>query len=183
MNILIIGCGRVGSQLATILAQENHNVTVVDERKEAFKNLGASFNGLTIAGDGCSEDVLKQASTEKMHAFVAVTSSDTANLMASQIAQKIFNVPKVMARVYEPKRANIYSELGVDVLSGTKIVAAMIRDKVMENKFTSYLIESPEIGVLEVDVDKKLAGMKVCDLNIKSEFLITAVVREYVEEE
>ena len=178
MNVLIVGCGRVGAQLATILSQESHNVTIIDENKDSFKNLGATFNGLNITGDGCDEAILREASAEKMDAFIAVTSSDTVNLMASQIAKKIFSIPKVMARVYDPKRASIYRELGVDVISGIKIVAAMIRDKIIENQFTSYLIESPEIGVLEVNVNNKLIGMKIGDLNIKSEFLISAIVRE-----
>lgn len=178
MNVLIIGCGRVGAQLATILSQEEHNVTIIDENKDAFKNLGATFNGLTITGDGCNEALLKEVNAGKMDALVAVTSTDTANLMASQIAKKIFNIPKVMARVYDPKRANIYRTLGIDIISGIRIVAAMIRDKIIENRFTSYLIESPDIGVLEVEVGKKLEGMKVGDLNIRSEFIITALVRE-----
>ncbi|MDD5496238.1 MAG: TrkA family potassium uptake protein [Candidatus Omnitrophica bacterium] len=177
MNIMIVGCGRVGSQLALILAQEGHNVTIIDKDAEAFKKLGGTFNGLTAVGNAFDEKLLRELKIEKQEAFVSVTSGDNTNLMASQIAKKIFKVPKVMARVYDPRRADIYKKFDLDIISGTSLVAAMIRDKIIENRFSSYLIETGEMGVLEIAADKEMAGKMVSDINIPDEFLVVVIER------
>lgn len=177
MNVMIIGCGRVGSQLALLLSQEGHNVTIIDKDQEAFNRLGATFNGVTANGNGFDEKLLRELKVDKQDAFVSVTSGDNTNLMASQVARKIFNVPRVIARVYDPKRADIYRRLGLDIISGTVLVAAMIRDKIIENRFTSYLVETGELGVIEIIVDKALRGKPVKDLNMPDEFLVVVVER------
>jgi len=181
MNVMIVGCGRVGAQLAKILSSEGHNVTIIDKNKSALDQLGAAFNGVAIAGDGCEEATLKEANIDKAEAFVAVTTSDNVNLMASQIAKKIFNVPRVMARVFDPKRAKIYHDLGLDTISGIKLLAAMIRDKIIENRFTSYLIESGELGVLDIKVGDKLKGMMIVEVNVPGEFVVVAIERKKSE--
>lgn len=178
MNIMIVGCGRVGSQLALILSHAGHNVTIIDKNADSFKRLGATFNGVTALGNGFDEKLLKELRIEKQDAFVAVTSGDNTNLMATQIAKKIFNVPRVMARVYDPKRADIYKKLGLDIISGTVLVAAMIRDKIIENRFTGYLIESGELGVIEIVASQELKGKTAGELNINDEFLIVAIDRK-----
>ena len=177
MNIMIVGCGRVGSQLALLLAQEGHNVTIIDKDRESFERLGGSFNGVAVAGNGFDEKLLKELNVEKQDAFVAVTSGDNTNLMASQIAKKIFKVPRVIARVYDPKRADIYKKLGLDIISGTVLVAAMIRDKVIDNRFTSYLVETGELGVLEIKVSADFVGKKVSDMNMMDEFIVVTIER------
>ncbi len=178
MNIMIVGCGRVGSQLALLLSQEGHNVTIIDKNPESFKRLGGSFNGLTATGTGFNEELLRELKIDKQDAFVSVTSGDNTNLMATQIAKKIFQVPRVIARVYDPKRADIYRKLGLDVISGTTLVAAMIRDKIIENRFTSYLLDTGELGVIEIPVAEELRGKRVQDINIPDEFLVTVIERK-----
>ena len=178
MNIMIIGCGRVGSQLAILLSQEGHNVTIIDKDQESFKKLGGSFNGVTATGNGFDENLLKELKIDKQDAFVSVTSGDNTNLMASQIAKKMFNVPRVIARVYDPRRADIYKKLGLDIISGTVLVAAMIRDKIIENKFTSYLVETGELGVLEIIVSEALKGRKAGELSIADEFSVVVIDRK-----
>jgi len=175
---MIIGCGRVGSQLALLLSQEGHNVTIIDKNPESFKRLGGSFNGLTATGTGFNEELLRELKIDKQDAFVSVTSGDNTNLMATQIAKKIFQVPRVIARVYDPKRADIYRKLGLDVISGTTLVAAMIRDKIIENRFTSHLLDTGELGVIEIPVAEDLKGKKVQDINIPDEFLVTVIERK-----
>ena len=175
---MIVGCGRVGSQLALLLSAEGHNVTIIDKNTESFKRLGNAFNGVASAGNGFDEKLLKELKIEKQDAFVAVTSGDNTNLMASQIAKKIFKVPRVIARVYDPKRADIYKHLGLDVISGTMLVAAMIRDKLIENRFTSYLVETGELGVIEIIVGVDLKGKKVAEINIPDEFLVVVIERK-----
>ena len=178
MNIMIVGCGRVGSQLALLLSQEGHNVTIIDKNPDSFKRLGGTFNGIAAAGNGFDEKLLKELKIDKQDAFVSVTSGDNTNLMASQIAKKIFKVPRVIARVYDPKRADIYKKLGLDIISGTVLVAAMIRDKLIENRFTSYLIETGELGVIEIIANSQLAKKKVGDLTIPDEFLVVVIERK-----
>jgi trk system potassium uptake protein TrkA len=174
---MIVGCGRVGSQLALLLSQEGHNVTIIDKNADAFKRLGGVFNGIQAVGNGFDERLLKELKIEKQDAFVSVTSGDNTNLMASQIAKKMFKVPRVIARVYDPKRANIYRKLGLDIISGTVLVAAMIRDKLIENRFTSYLVETGELGVIEVVVNETLKGKEIAHLNIPDEFAVIVIER------
>lgn len=178
MNVMIVGCGRVGSQLALLLSQEGHNVTIIDKSPESFKRFGGTFNGVAAVGTGFDEKLLKDLKIERQDAFVSVTSGDNTNLMASQIAKKIFKVPRVIARVYDPRRADIYRKLGLDIMSGTMLVAAMIRDKIIENRFTSYLVETGELGVIEMIVSDSLKGKKVAEINMPDEFLVTVVERK-----
>jgi trk system potassium uptake protein TrkA len=128
MRVVILGCGRVGAQLAKNLDAEGHQVTVIDLNQDAFRRLGAEFRGAMVLGTGIDEDILKRAGIEKAQAFVAVTNGDNTNIMASQIARHIFKVPHVVARIYDPVRADIYRNLGLDVLCPTKIGAQFIRD-------------------------------------------------------
>jgi len=178
VNIMIVGCGRVGSQLALLLSQEGHNVTIVDKNQDSFKRLGGAFNGVAATGNGFDEKLLQELKIDRQDAFVSVTSGDNTNLMASQIAKKMFNVPRVIARVYDPKRADIYRKLGLDIISGTVLVAAMIRDKIIENRFSSYLVETGELGVIEIIAGDDLKKKEVKDINIPDEFLVTAIERK-----
>lgn len=177
MYVIIVGCGRVGSELAKLLSNEGHNVVIIDQKQAAFERLSTSFNGLTLVGNGFDLELLKQAGIEKADAFCAVTNGDNTNLIASQVAKKIFKIPKVIARVYDPQRAHIYSALGLDIISGTILFAAMLRDKVIESRFSSYLIESKDLGVLEIEVKSSLIGKTIQEVNIPGEFLVAAIRR------
>lgn len=177
MYVIIVGCGRVGSELAKLLSSEGHNVVVIDKSPLAFERLGGTFNGLTTVGNGFDLELLKQVGIEKADAFCAVTNGDNTNLISAQAAKKIFKVPKVFARVYDPTRAHIYSALGLDVISGTILFAAMLRDKIIESRFSSYLIETKELGVIEIEVKNSLIGKTVEDINLAGEFLVVAIRR------
>jgi trk system potassium uptake protein TrkA len=177
MHVIIVGCGRVGSELAKLLSNEGHDVVVIDKAKDSLERLGDTFNGVTLIGNGFDLDLLKQAGIEKADALCAVTNGDNTNLITAQVAKKIFKIPKVIARVYDPQRAHIYAALGLDIISGTILFAAMIRDKIIESRFSSYLIESKELGVLEIEVKKELSGKTVEDFNIPQEFLVVAIRR------
>lgn len=177
MYVIIVGCGRVGSELAKLLSSEGHDVVVIDRNNAAFDRLGGAFNGITLLGNGFSLSLLKQAGIEKADAFCAVTNGDNTNLISAQVAKKIFKVPKVIARVYDPQRAHIYAALGLDIISGTILFAAMLRDKIIESRFSSYLIETKELGVIEMEVKADLAGKAIKDVNIAHEFLVVAIRR------
>jgi len=175
MYVIIVGCGRVGSELANLLAKEGHNVVIIDRDQNSFSRLGNTFNGLSLQGNGFDLSLLKQAGIEKADAFCCVTNGDNTNLISAQVAKKIFKVPKVIARVYDPRRANIYKALGLDILSGTMLFAAMIRDKIVESRFSSYLIETKDLGVIEIEVKKDLIGKTVQQINIPEEFMVVAI--------
>jgi trk system potassium uptake protein TrkA len=177
MHIIIAGCGRVGSELARLLSNEGHDVIIIDKNKSSFDRLRGAFNGVTLVGSGFDTELLKQAGIEKADAFCAVTNGDNTNLISAQVAKKIFNVPKVIARVYDPQRAHIYTALGMDVISGTILFAAMIRDKIIESRFSSYLIETKELGVIEIEVKDSLRGKMIRDINIPREFMVVAIRR------
>ena len=177
MYVIIVGCGRVGSELAKLLSSEGHDVVVIDKNPASFERLGGTFNGVSLTGNGFSLNLLKQAGIEKADAFCAVTNGDNTNLVSAQTAKRIFKVPKVIARVYDPQRAHIYAALGLDIISGTILFAAMLRDKIIESRFSSYLIETKELGVLEIEVKNNLIGKTIQDINVAGEFLVVAIRR------
>jgi trk system potassium uptake protein TrkA len=177
MYVIIVGCGRVGSELAKLLSSEDHDVVIIDKSPTSFERLGNTFNGLTLVGNGFDLALLKQAGIEKADSFCALTNGDNTNLISAQVAKKIFKVPKVIARVYDPQRAHIYAALGLDIISGTVLFSAMIRDKIIESRFSSYLIESKDLGIIEIEVKNGLVGKTTQDLNIKGEFMVVAIRR------
>jgi trk system potassium uptake protein TrkA len=177
MYVIIVGCGRVGAELAKLLSAESHDVVIIDKFQESFSRLGDTFNGLTMVGNGFDLALLKQVGIEKADAFCAVTNGDNTNLISAQFAKKIFRVPKVFARVYDPQRAHIYSALGLNIISGTMLFSSMLRDKIIESRFSSYLIESKDLGVIEIEVKDSLVGKTIQDINIPGEFIVTALRR------
>jgi len=177
MYVIIVGCGRVGAELAKLLSAESHDVVIIDKLQESFSRLGDTFNGLTMVGNGFDLALLKQVGIEKADAFCAVTNGDNTNLISAQVAKKIFRVPKVFARVYDPQRAHIYSALGLNIISGTMLFSSILRDKIIESRFSSYLIESKDLGVIEIEVKDSLVGKTIQDINIPGEFIVTALRR------
>jgi len=129
MKVVIMGCGRVGAQLATLLDAEGHLVTVLDTDTYSFRRLPSIFSGTALLGDGTDEESLKKAGIEEADAFVAVTQGDNRNVMAAQIAKHIFNVPKVICRIYDPLRRELYNTLGIEAFSPTTIFAQMLKEK------------------------------------------------------
>lgn len=130
VNIVIMGCGRLGSALAADLANAGHTVTIMDINPEAFRRLPANFHGTAVIGNGIDEDALRRARIEAAEVFIASTQGDNRNLMAAQIARHIFKVPRVISRVYDRNRAQLYQELDVETVSPTDIMAGMIKDLV-----------------------------------------------------
>ncbi len=129
MKVVIMGCGRVGAQLASLLDSAGHSVTVLDMDAYSFRRLPSTFKGTPLVGDGTDEDALKKAGIEKANAFVAVTQGDNRNVMAAQIAKYIFNVPRVLCRIYDPLRKDLYEMLGLESMSPTTIFAHLLKDK------------------------------------------------------
>ena len=131
MKVVIMGCGRVGAQLASLLDREKHSVTVLDTDAYSFRRLPSDFNGTALLGNGIDEDTLKRAGIEEADIFVALTQGDNRNVMAAQIAKHIFNVPRVVCRIYDPLRQELYSTLGLETFSPTTIFAQMLKEKLI----------------------------------------------------
>jgi trk/ktr system potassium uptake protein len=128
VNIIIVGCGRVGAELARLMSLDGNGVTVIDQNAEAFARLDERISVQTIVGDGTDMETLKRAGIEEADGFAAVTNGDNRNIMAAQIAQRIFKVEHVVCRIYDPLRQRTYNELGLHSISPTVIGAKLLRD-------------------------------------------------------
>lgn len=133
MKAVIMGCGRVGARVATLLDNTGNSVSVIDTNSAAFNRLQPTFSGETIIGTGIDEDVLRRAGIENADVFIAVTNGDNRNIMASQVAQLIFEVPEVICRIYDPVREETYRRLGLTTVCPTTTISAIILDHVMRS--------------------------------------------------
>ncbi len=129
MKVVIMGCGRVGACLAGLLDKEGHSVTILDTDSYSFRRLPPDFNGTALLGNGIDEEALKRAGIEESDVFVAVTQGDNRNIMATQIAKHIFNVPRAICRIYDPLRQELYNTLGIETLSPTTIFTQRLKEK------------------------------------------------------
>lgn len=178
MYIILIGCGRVGASLATALAADEHDVVVIDREPSTFANLGSAFNGLTVAGTGIDVEVLKRAGIEQAHAFVAVTSHDNANLMACQIAQRLFQVPRVIARINDPRKRDAYVAFGVDTICPTDLGAAQLRWLIEERGFqVMRSLGAGEVLLIRFVAGAKLAGRRIADVELPGKLRASSLER------
>jgi trk system potassium uptake protein TrkA len=129
MRVVIMGCGRVGATLAGMLADDGHDVTVLDIRQEAFKRLPPTFKGKRHVGNGIDQDVLARIGVAEADAFFAVTQGDNRNVMATQMAKHIFGVQRALCRIYDPIREEMYRDLGLETISPTILGATLLKQK------------------------------------------------------
>ncbi|MCE5314468.1 MAG: NAD-binding protein [Armatimonadota bacterium] len=137
MKVVILGCGRVGATIATTMAREGHDITIVDLNKDSFRRLANDFTGKTIVGNGLSEETLRKADVEHADAFVAVTNGDNRNIMSVQLAKVRFKVPKVIARIYDPIRSYAYADMGIDTICTTCVGAGVIHDRILGKPYAA----------------------------------------------
>ena len=130
MNVIIMGCSRVGAQLAGMLDASGHKVTVLDVEPYAFRKLPSTFNGVAMVGNGLEDESLKKAGIEEADVFVSATQGDNRNVMACQIAKHVYHVQKVVSRIYDPIREEMYRNLGLDTVSPTKVVADLLKERI-----------------------------------------------------
>jgi trk system potassium uptake protein TrkA len=176
MNIIVVGCGRVGSQLATMLSVEGHNVVVIDRDESAFRRLGGTFNGVTIRGLGFDEEVLEEAGIREADAFAATTDLDNTNLMAAEVARKIFGVKHVVARLYNPVRERTYQQLDLDYVCGTTLVAESLMEKI-KSGHGHHLNSIDDIEVVEFKAGPAADGKQLDEVEIARRFRIFTVIR------
>ncbi|MFZ5848345.1 MAG: potassium channel family protein [Actinomycetota bacterium] len=131
MHVVIMGCGRVGSTLARSLEDRGHTVAVIDSNPDAFRRLGPSFEGIKVTGIGFDQDVLDRAGIEKADAFCAVSSGDNSNIIAARVARETFGIQQVVARIYDPGRAEVYQRLGIETVATVKWTADQVLRRIL----------------------------------------------------
>lgn len=176
MNVIVVGCGRVGSQLATLLSIDGHNVTVIDKDSDSFRRLGTAFNGITIRGLGFDEDVLEEAGIRECDAFAAVTNLDNTNLMAAEVARKIFGVPHVVARLYNPQRERTYQQLDLDYVCGTTLVAESLLDKI-KSGHGHHVDSFGDVEIVVFRLREDAAGKLVREMFVEGQVLPAIIAR------
>jgi len=178
MKIIVMGCGRVGLQVSQMLASEGHEVTVIDHDADAIARLSPDFRGKVVRGIGFDRSVLLEANVETAEAFVAASSSDNANIIAARIARNIYHVPRVVARLYDPLRAEIYQRLGLTTISTTTWGAERICEVVTHTDLdVAYTFGRGEVSMVVIEAPLQLAGRTVQALSVPGEIVVVSITR------
>ncbi|MGE5530307.1 MAG: potassium channel family protein [Patescibacteria group bacterium] len=178
MHVIIVGCGRVGAGLAMRLADEGHDVVVVDRDPETFTKLGSTFNGLTIAGAVIDRDVLRQAGADKADALAAVTSIDNVNLMCAQVARDIFGIPRVVARTNEPGRRDVFHGFSLVTVCPTDLgVAALQSMLLVPGAQARMILGAGEVVLAEFALGPKQSGWTLGELEIPGKARVVSLIR------
>lgn len=178
MYVIIIGSGSLGTGIAKELSLTGHDVAVVDKDSSAFKGLGSEFNGLTVTGTGIDVDVLKKAGAEQGDVFIAVTSNDSVNIMAAQVAKHIFKIRKVIARIFNPEKHYVYSELGIDTICPNTISIGHVKSIIQAEEINVMAqLGAGDVEILKIKVTSKLFGTDIRNLEIPYKFKVFSIIR------
>ena len=178
-NVIIVGCGRVGSRIASMLSDNGDNVCVIDWRAEAFNNLGRNFNGSTVVGVGFDTDVLERAGVEEADVVAATTQYDNTNLMVTEVASRLYHVPHVIARLANPDHERAYMQLGIDYVCGTSLQAEEFFSKIVSGH-GSHVATFGEYEVMRFSLNLsvlKKKTIRVSDLERDHDIRIIAFER------
>ena len=178
MNVVIMGCGRVGAELTVQLAKAGHRVSILDKRKEAFDRLPPGFEAKTVVGVGYDRDVLEEAGIKEADAFVAVSSGDNSNIVSARVAREHYHVERVVARIYDPKRAEIYERLNIPTIATVRWAAKQIlmilfhaREELKES------LAGGELFRMRIEIPPHLVGEPVSQLGAEGKLRVIAVDR------
>lgn len=178
MHIVVVGCGRVGSELAGTLEKQGHTVAVIDKRKDAFRRLPTGFGGYRIVGFGFDRDTLVEAGVKDANALAAVTSGDNSNIMSARVARETFEVERVVARIYDPRRAAIYQRLGIPTVATVSWTTdQVVRRLIPGENPADWTDASGKVSLVERDLPAGWAGQKLEQLDEPGRFVVTAVTR------
>ena len=178
MKIIIVGCGRIGADLAQTLERNKHAVTVIDKDPEAFVRLGPTYGGQTITGVGFDRDVLLAAGVERTDGLAAVTNSDEANVVTAQVARHVFRVPRVVARLYDPRQAEVYNRLGLYTIAPNQWGVQRIAELLVYAQMDVIASLGSELDIVEIDISPLLIGRTVNDLTIPGDVTVIAINRQ-----
>lgn len=177
MQVVIIGCGKVGAKFAQVLAEEGNEIVIVSSDSKSFRNLPPDFDGVTLTGVPIDQDVLKNAGVETADVLVAVTEDDNVNIMVSQVAKEIFKVPKVIARIYNPAREHVFHEFGLDTFCPTDITVNVIRALVSsEEGISTHTIGNTSVIFRNKKVSEGYIGRKIEQVKFK-EGMLFGIIR------
>ncbi|GAB3860397.1 TrkA family potassium uptake protein [Nocardioides maradonensis] len=178
MHVVIMGCGRVGSTLARSLEDRNHTVAVIDTEPDAFRRLGPGFNGDKIAGVGFDQQVLEKAGIRRAEAFAAVSSGDNSNIIAARVARETFGIQSVVARIYDPGRAEVYQRLGITTVATVKWTADQVLRRLLPaGAEPDFRDPSGTIRVDHITVPEPWIGQLMIDLQIQTQSRIAWIDR------
>ena len=162
---MIMGCGRVGSTLARTLEKREHTVAIIDQSADAFRRLSPNFNGRTVTGMGFDREVLTEAGIEDAEAFAAVSNGDNSNILAARVARENFGIENVVARIYDPGRAEVYQRLGIPTVSTVKwTVDQMIRRLLPSGSEPEWRDPTGRVRLAEIHVDTGWVGRRALDI-------------------
>lgn len=178
MHVVVVGCGRVGSGVARELEAAGHSVAVVDRRSKAFERLPADFSGKTVMGVGFDRDRLIAAGIEEATALAAVTNGDNSNILVARVARETFGIERVVARIYDPRRAKIYERLGIPTIATVEWATERVLQRVMPDRPHSEWIDaSASVLLIERPLTEGWAGKKVAELDVAGHARIAVVTR------
>lgn len=178
MDTIIIGCGRVGSGLAARLEAEGHAVAVIDKNSKARYMLPRAFGGRFLAGVGFHRRVLEEAGIATVEAFIAVTNGDNSNIVAARTAREVYRVPKVVARIYDPRRADIYRDLGITTVASARWTVQQIHQLLFHRDLEpERTFGNGETLLVRSGVPGYLAGRLARELNVEGEIQVVEVTR------
>lgn len=178
MHVIVVGCGRVGSELAITLEEDGHSVAVIDKNRNAFRRLPERWSGRAVQGFGFDRDHLDQAGIGEAQALAAVTSGDNTNILTARIARETFQIPNVVARIYDPRRAVIYQRLGIPTVATVTWTTDQVKRRLLpETVSTEWTDPGGEVSVIERALPAGWAGHKLAGLDEAGRFRIVTVSR------
>ncbi|HET7304356.1 MAG TPA: TrkA family potassium uptake protein [Segeticoccus sp.] len=178
MHFVIMGCGRVGATLARNLERHGHDVAVIDQEQAAFRRLGAEFEGRRVSGIGFDRDTLREAGIEQAYAFAAVSSGDNSNILAARVARETFGVEHVVARIYDPGRAEVYQRLGIPTVATVRWTADQtLRRLLPQGAASEYRDPSGKVVLVEVPVAPSWVGRPIRQLEDVSDTRVAFISR------
>lgn len=179
MKLIVIGCGRLGAALCEGLSRQGHQVSVIDRNPHSFERLAHIFQGQQVAGSAIGREALLAAGIEKADGLAAVTSSDEVNIVAARLARQVFRVPRVVARLYDPRKADVYRRLGLATISHVTWGVNRIMELLCYSSLAAIKsLGSGDVDVVEVEVPHLLVGRKVNDMTVLGEIHVVAITRQ-----
>ena len=178
MHVVIAGCGRVGSELATNLERLGHSVAIIDKTEKAFERLKSDFSGKKTVGFAFDRDVLEAVGITEADSFASVTSGDNSNILSARVAKEHYRVPAVVARIYDPRRAQIYQRLGIQTVATVRWTTDQILRTLMPDEVpVEYTVDNGEVVVTAIPVPHEVVGKKASDADLESRRRVVAVSR------
>ena len=178
MHVVVVGCGRVGSGLARAVEEQGHTVAVIDRRSTAFIRLGEGFQGRTLIGVGFDRDLLQEAGIEEAGALAAVTNGDNSNILVARVARETFGLERVVARIYDPRRAAIYERLGIPTIATVQWATERVLARILpESPTVQWIDPSAKVVLVEREVPVAWAGRPVDELDVAGSARILSLSR------